>query len=164
MPGPGGGPGRVYLFGGQEPASGAIFDDLLCLDTSSWELTDVTLEPQQAQQQQQPSQRPPGRHSHVAGLYEGRGLIIFGGAGLRGPLADVWVFQPSSDGTVDGSGTSGTWRCLSDGLAEDEGPERREMVSASAQQCATADGANKPCMGAWQPLSQQSLHGKHGNP
>ncbi|PRW57469.1 galactose oxidase [Chlorella sorokiniana] len=135
VPGPGGGPGKVYVFGGQEPASGAIFDDLLCLDTSSWELTDVTLE-QQVQPQQtaqppppQPPQRPPGRHSHVAGLYEGRGLIIFGGAGLRGPLADVWAFQPSSDGAVDGSGTSGSWRCLSGGLAEDQGPERREMAA-----------------------------------
>lgn len=29
VPGPGGGPGSVYLFGGQEPTSGAIFDDLL---------------------------------------------------------------------------------------------------------------------------------------
>ena len=144
----------MYLFGGQEPASGAIFDDLLCLDTSSWELTDVTLEPQQAQQQQQqqqqPLQRPPGRHSHVAGLYEGRGLIMFGGAGLRGPLADVWIFQPSSDGTADGSGTSGTWRCLSDGLAEDEGPERREMVSAPSS--------------AQLLMRPTNVAGEHGNP
>ena len=102
-----------------------------CLDTSSWELTDVALEQPQEQQQQQQQRRPPGRHSHVAGLYEDRGLIIFGGAGLRGPLADVWTFQPSSSGAADGSASapSGSWRCLSGDLADDQGPERREMVS-----------------------------------
>ena len=29
VPAPGGGPGRVFVFGGQEPVSGAILDELL---------------------------------------------------------------------------------------------------------------------------------------
>ena len=105
------------------------------LDTSSWELTDVSLEqPPQQQQPPPPQQRPPGRHSHVAGPYEGSGLIVFGGAGLRGPLADVWAFQPSASADDGGgAGTSGSWRCLSSQLPEDECPERREMVRAGCR-------------------------------
>ncbi|KAL4441275.1 hypothetical protein ABPG77_011512 [Micractinium sp. CCAP 211/92] len=139
--GDGSGEGKVLIFGGQEPVGGAIFDDLLCLDTASWELTDVQLvataaaatgqQEQQQQEQQQRPPRPPARHSHVAGVYEQRGLVIFGGAGLRGPLADVWVWQPEEAAAEHGGGTSlaGCWRCLSVDLAEDECPDAREMAA-----------------------------------
>lgn len=98
--------------------------------------------PQQQEEQQQHVRRPlrpPARHSHVAGLYEQRGLIVFGGAGLRGPLADVWVWQPEdvadSSAGMAGSGSgggslAGFWRCLSEELAEDESPDAREMAAA----------------------------------
>lgn len=97
---------------------------------------------QQQEQQSRPPLRPPARHSHVAGVYEQRGLIIFGGAGLRGPLADVWVWQPeepadSAGGGSSGSGGSGSaslsgcWRCLSEELTEDECPGAREMAAGS---------------------------------
>lgn len=114
---------------------------LQCLDTASWELTDVQLvataaaakgqQEQQQQEQQQRPPRPPARHSHVAGVYEQRGLVIFGGAGLRGPLADVWVWQPEEAAAEHGGGTSlaGCWRCLSVDLAEDECPDAREMAA-----------------------------------
>ena len=88
-----------------------------CLDTGSWELTDV---PPQRQQQRQVL-RPPGRHSHIAGAYEHQGVILFGGAGLRGPLNDVWLFHcPTA-----------SWRCLSEELAEDESPAAREMAAGT---------------------------------
>lgn len=66
-----------------------------------------------------PPARPPGRHSHVAGRYERDGLVVFGGAGLRGPLADVWLFEAGAR----------RWRCLSAALGEGEGPEPREMAA-----------------------------------
>lgn len=80
----------------------------------SWELTDVQLERAAGQP---PPPRPPGRHSHVAGAF-GDGVLVFGGAGLRGPLSDVWLFEPARR----------QWRCLSAALRQDEGPEAREMV------------------------------------
>ncbi|KAL4452294.1 hypothetical protein ABPG75_007956 [Micractinium tetrahymenae] len=161
--GDGSGEGKVLVYGGQEPVAGVMFDDLLCLDTASWELTDVQLvapaaaaqqqapaplagrqaqqRQQQEQQEQQPRRppRPPARHSHVAGVYEQRGLVIFGGAGLRGPLADVWVWQPEATAPDSGSGSgssssaslAGSWRCLSDELAEDECPDAREMAAGA---------------------------------
>ena len=67
----------------------------------------------------QPPPRPPARHSHVAGTYCRDGLIVAGGAGLRGPLADVWLFEPGA----------ARWRCLSADLGEGESPEAREMAA-----------------------------------
>eukprot|EP00887_Chlorella_sp_A99_P001853 scaffold19.g1853.t1 len=118
LPGPGGAPGKAYLFGGHDPVAGAIYDDLLasawgCLDTDSWELSAVAL-PRGAP-------RPPGRHSHVAGPYQQRALVLFGGAGLRGPLADVWLFDAAD----------GEWRCLSGVLEEEECPAPREMAAGT---------------------------------
>lgn len=37
--------------------------------------------------------RPPARHSHVAAPLGHDSWMIFGGTGLRGPLADVWSFD-----------------------------------------------------------------------
>lgn len=68
---------------------------------------------------QQP--QPPVRHSHVAGPYQKHGLILFGGAGLRGPLADVWLFDVEEH----------QWRCLSQELAAEECPEAREMAAGT---------------------------------
>lgn len=89
---------------------------LQCLDVGSWELSDVQLERGAGQP---PPPRPPGRHSHVAGVYEQWGLIVYGGAGLRGPMADVWLLEPAQR----------QWRCLSAALHEGEGPEPREMAA-----------------------------------
>ena len=72
-------------------------------------------------QQQRHVLRPPGRHSHIAGAYEHQGVVLFGGAGLRGPLNDVWLFHcPTA-----------SWRCLSEELAEDESPAAREMAAGT---------------------------------
>lgn len=104
------------------------------LDVTTWELRDVPLAQQQhptqgaaaaakqqQRQQQQHAQRPPGRHSHVAGAFDAAGVILFGGAGLRGPLNDVWLFELAS----------GRWHCLSSELAEEEHPEAREMAAGT---------------------------------
>jgi hypothetical protein len=48
-------------------------------------------------------------------------VVLFGGAGLRGPLNDVWLFHcPTA-----------SWRCLSEELAEDESPAAREMAAGT---------------------------------
>jgi hypothetical protein len=105
------------------------------LDVTTWELRDVPVAPQQLstqaaamkqqqrqqQRQQQHVQRPPGRHSHVAGAFDQTGIILFGGAGLRGPLNDVWLFELAL----------GQWRCLSSELAEEDCPEAREMAAGT---------------------------------
>lgn len=86
-----------------------------CLEVGSWELTDVQLERAAGQP---PPPRPPARHSHVSGAFEQRGLLVCGGTGLRGPMGDVWLFEPELR----------QWRCLSAALRDGEGPEAREMV------------------------------------
>jgi hypothetical protein len=91
--------------------SGAILDELLVLEVGNWELYTIPMAAGQ--------KRPPARHSHVAGIFERDSVIVFGGAGLRGPLNDVWVYCTQSQ----------LWRCLSEGLEVMACPEPREMAA-----------------------------------
>lgn len=101
----------------QEPVSGAILDELLVLEPDSWELHAVP-------PAQQAGLRPPARHSHVAGVFERDSLVVFGGAGLRGPLNDVHTFDTRTH----------TWAKLSAGLEPRACPEPREMAAVGAQE------------------------------
>ncbi|KAK9829964.1 hypothetical protein WJX72_008920 [[Myrmecia] bisecta] len=74
---------KVYVYGGQDPVSGICYDDLLMLDTASWQWSPVEVE----------GGKPPPRHSHCAGLFKDHCLLVFGGAGMNGLLGDVWVFN-----------------------------------------------------------------------
>lgn len=81
--------GRVlYLFGGQDPASGTCFNDIVALDTASdpWEWRRVEVQ----------GGSPPPRHSHAACVVRGGCVLVFGGAGQDRPLNDVWVFDPQA--------------------------------------------------------------------
>ncbi|GMH45119.1 hypothetical protein BSKO_13076 [Bryopsis sp. KO-2023] len=73
----------VYLFGGQEPQTGRVHDDLWELDSikMEWNLVKVAV-------------KPGGRHSHSACILKENSLLIFGGSGHQGELlADMWVFK-----------------------------------------------------------------------
>ena len=74
---------HVYVFGGQDPASGMVFNDVHALDTETggWQ----RIEPA--------SQSPPPMHSHACGVLRGRCLLVFGGASPNGVHADVYVFD-----------------------------------------------------------------------
>lgn len=54
----------MYLFGGQDPATGLAFNDLMVLDPDNWEWSAVELQ-----------SRPPARHSHAAGPLEDNALV-----------------------------------------------------------------------------------------
>lgn len=75
--------GKVWMFGGQDPLSGICFSDFVVLDPATWEWS----------RPQPRGDPPPSRHSHVAGVIKDRVIVIFGGAGVHGPLGDTWLFD-----------------------------------------------------------------------
>jgi len=75
---------KVYVIGGQDPETGIAFNDVIVLDTDTWEWSRTYPE----------GGSPPLRHSHCAALHDdGRMIVVFGGAGMDGPLSDVWLFD-----------------------------------------------------------------------
>eukprot|EP00775_Hariotina_reticulata_P006858 gene6858-7074_t len=74
---------HVYLFGGQEPNTGICFNDVLELDPHTWTWRQLQVE----------GLKPPARHSCVAVAFKDQCLLVYGGAGLQGPLGDVWLFN-----------------------------------------------------------------------
>ncbi|EIE27365.1 galactose oxidase [Coccomyxa subellipsoidea C-169] len=97
---------KVYLYGGQDPVTGICYDDILMLDTLTWDWSFVEVE----------SGRPPARHSHCTGLFQDHCLLVFGGAGMHGTLGDLWLFNTKT----------GTWVTP---MAEGQAPCQREMHS-----------------------------------
>mmetsp|Transcript_27095 Transcript_27095/g.59195 ORF Transcript_27095/g.59195 Transcript_27095/m.59195 type:complete len:337 (-) Transcript_27095:669-1679(-) len=74
---------KIYMFGGQEPVSETRFGDLKCLDTNTWEWSNVETR----------GGPPPARHSHCAGCLADQCLLVYGGSGHQGTLSDVWLFN-----------------------------------------------------------------------
>ncbi|KAK9907332.1 hypothetical protein WJX75_001616 [Coccomyxa subellipsoidea] len=99
---------NVYLYGGQDPVTGICYDDILMLDTLTWNWSFVEVE----------SGRPPARHSHCTGLFQDHCLLVFGGAGMHGTLGDLWMFNTKT----------GTWVTP---MAEGQAPCQREMHSGT---------------------------------
>ncbi|CAL8463049.1 g2583 [Coccomyxa elongata] len=99
---------KVYLYGGQDPQTGICYDDILVLDTLTWDWDFVEVE----------SGRPPARHSHCTGLFQDHCLLVFGGAGMHGTLGDLWLFNTRT----------GTWVTP---MAEGQAPCQREMHSGT---------------------------------
>eukprot|EP00238_Polyblepharides_amylifera_P003139 CAMPEP_0196590534 /NCGR_PEP_ID=MMETSP1081-20130531/66885_1 /TAXON_ID=36882 /ORGANISM="Pyramimonas amylifera, Strain CCMP720" /LENGTH=184 /DNA_ID=CAMNT_0041913673 /DNA_START=245 /DNA_END=798 /DNA_ORIENTATION=- len=73
---------KLYIFGGQDPHTGATFNDVVMCDpgTKMWNRVPV-------------SGSPPPRHSHTACCFQGHRILIYGGAGEDGPVGDIWVFD-----------------------------------------------------------------------
>lgn len=100
---------KLYLFGGQNPASGATFGDVMVLDTSTFVWTNLEV---------QGGLRPPARHSHSTVNAGDKFLVVFGGAGAHGALGDLWILDLHQH----------SWRQV---MAEDM-PAAREMHSMVA--------------------------------
>ena len=81
----------LYVFGGQDPKSGAAFNDVLVVDTTTKEWTLSRCEVVGGS--------PQPRHSHTAvavGEGDDAAIVVFGGAGQQGaPLRDTWIFSPA---------------------------------------------------------------------
>ncbi|PNW72026.1 hypothetical protein CHLRE_16g685500v5 [Chlamydomonas reinhardtii] len=78
----------LYLFGGTEPVSNVIFNDIKVLDPKTWTWSDVEVT----------GTRPPERHSHSTGCLADTCLLVYGGAGYQGPMSDVWIFNTLQNG------------------------------------------------------------------
>ncbi|CAD7702669.1 unnamed protein product [Ostreobium quekettii] len=127
---------KVYLFGGQEPLTGRVHDDVWELDTETWQWSQVKV-----------SSKPPARHSHCAGLLHNDSLLVFGGANQEtAVLGDVWMFsvQEHSWYQVDVSGTTFCPREMHSGVMVDmdtmliyggRGFANRVMCDASLLDC-----------------------------
>ncbi|KAL3152010.1 hypothetical protein ABBQ32_001128 [Trebouxia sp. C0010 RCD-2024] len=76
----------LYIFGGQDPVTGGCYNDLIMLDSRTWQWMALEVS----------GVRPPARHSHITGLVQKNTLVVFGGAGAQGPLGDLWVFDLTS--------------------------------------------------------------------
>lgn len=77
---------KLYLFGGQDPTSGACFNDVVALDPATWEWERLSVS----------GGSPPPRHSHTTCLVNGHCLLVFGGAGQASLLNDLWVFDTTT--------------------------------------------------------------------
>ena len=76
----------VYVFGGQDPSTGVCFNDVVVLDTTSWQWRRLILAE---------SGSPPPRNGHVAcAAFGGKALVIHGGSSPEeGPMGDVHVLN-----------------------------------------------------------------------
>jgi len=81
----------VYVFGGQDPSTGVCFNDVVVLDTTSWEWRRLILAE---------SGSPPPRNGHVAcAAFGGKALVIHGGSSPEeGPMGDVHVLNLEEGG------------------------------------------------------------------
>eukprot|EP00873_Tetraselmis_striata_P045080 jgi/Tetstr1/465344/TSEL_010030.t1 len=100
---------KLYLYGGQDIATGMCHKEMLVLDTLSWRWSRVELAG---------GKQPPPRHSHCAGKLADNSILVFGGVGEGGHLDDVWVFNTAQAG----------WTAPSVGAAK---PRAREMHSGT---------------------------------
>ncbi|KAK9828186.1 hypothetical protein WJX74_002328 [Apatococcus lobatus] len=73
----------VYLYGGQDPQTGTLIEDMLMLNTHTWKWFKAETD----------GPRPPVRHSHCAGPLLGTHLLVVGGAGRESLLGDLWTFD-----------------------------------------------------------------------
>jgi len=105
--------GKVWMFGGQDPISGICFADFVVLDPNTWEWSRPQIS----------GDPPASRHSHVAGVFKDRVIVVYGGAGAQGTLGDVHCFDTETL----------TWTRPAIG---GQAPAAREMAAG----CMLADG------------------------
>lgn len=101
---------KLFVYGGQDPLTGLCFGDMIYFDMKlmEWRRPEVRASPccgvrlrtrpvPPHPRRQVLVESPPPRHSHVAARIAENAILVWGGAGMLGPMSDAWVFNTATN-------------------------------------------------------------------